>query len=112
MTLEMISLVGAMALSLWPRMKHALHMFQQNRYEHPRYIPWVLQSKTTWALFFSSLLLGLALVMSVVIDQPWVGVLSYLLVAFGSRLFKRKEKFVKPLFTHHVLNVKSLSSTH
>jgi UDP-N-acetylmuramoyl-tripeptide--D-alanyl-D-alanine ligase len=103
MTLEMISLVGAMALSLWPRMKHALHMFQQNRYEHPRYIPWVLQSKTTWALFFSSLLLGLALVLSVVIDQPWVGVLFYLLVAFGSRLFKRKEKFVKPLvFTSRV----------
>lgn len=103
MTLEMISLVGAMTLSLWPRMKHALHMFQQNRYEHQRYIPWVLQSKTSWTLFFSTLLLGLALVASVVIDQPWVGVLLYLLVAFGTRLFKQKEKFVKPLvFTARV----------
>lgn len=97
MALEIISLVGAMALCLWPRIKHALHMFQQNRYELQRYIPWVLQSKTTWNLFLSTLLLGIALVASIAIDIPWMGTLIYLFIAFGSRLFKRKEQFIKPL---------------
>jgi UDP-N-acetylmuramoyl-tripeptide--D-alanyl-D-alanine ligase len=97
MNLETNLLILAMSLTLWPRMKHALHMFQQNRYEHPRYIPWVLQSKTTWSLFFSSLLMGIAIVLSVLIQVPYASIAIYLGLALVYQIFKSQTKFVKPL---------------
>lgn len=97
MTPETLLLILVMALALWPRMKHALHMFQQNRYEHPRYIPWVLQSKTTWSLFFSSLLMGVVIILSVIIEIPFVSIALYLGLFGLYWVFRSKTKHVKPL---------------
>lgn len=50
----------ALLLFVWMPGKHALHMFQQNRYELKRYIPWVSKaitdfgSKLALYLFFLS----------------------------------------------------------
>lgn len=97
MNIEIMGLIFVMTLSLWPRMKHALHMFQQNRYEFPRYIPWVLQSKTTWSLFLTSLLIGVALIVNVLVAFPFSGILIYSGLACLMWITRNKTKHVKPL---------------
>lgn len=97
MNIELVGLLLVMNICIWPRMKHALHMFQQNRYEFPRYIPWVLHSKTTFALFFSSLLMVIAIVISVVVSQPFLSIGIYGVLALLVWLTRSKVKHVKPL---------------
>lgn len=97
MTLELIGYLLVMNICLWPRMKHALHMFQQNRYELPRYIPWVLHSKTTLSLWFSSFFIIIAIALSFVMSQPLYVLGIYSGLALTLWFTRTKVKHVKPL---------------
>lgn len=50
-------------LVLWVPMKHALHMFQQNRYEKERYSAWLLKHvKTQYKKIIGPILLQFILI--------------------------------------------------
>lgn len=98
----------ALLLYVWMPAKHALHMFQQNRYELPRYIPWLSKtitdfgSKLVLYLFFLS-----PLFLLLFIEQElyaWIALIIivslYALLLW--KIEKRKE-YIKPLhMTHRV----------
>jgi UDP-N-acetylmuramoyl-tripeptide--D-alanyl-D-alanine ligase len=92
----------ALLLYVWMPGKHALHMFQQNRYELKRYIPWLSKAITDFGsklplyLFFLSpifLLLFLE-------DELYLWIAMTVLVSLYALLLWKLEKrkqYIKPL---------------
>jgi len=97
---------GAFLLTLllfvWMPGKHALHMFQQNRYELKRYIPWVSQaitdfgSKLALYLFFLSPLFLLLFIEDELFSWIALTVIAALYALLLWSLEKRKQ-YIKPL---------------
>ena len=91
-----------MLLFVWMPGKHALHMFQQNRYELKRYIPWVSKaitdfgSKLALYLFFLSPLFLLLFVEDVLYFWMALTVTTALYALLLWKLEKRKQ-YIKPL---------------
>ena len=82
--------------------KHALHMFQQNRYELTRFTTWLKENKITIlknniVVLFSFILL---LVLSFVLSETLIYILSsicLLLLAFLLIANEKKKSYIKPL---------------
>lgn len=93
--------VLTLALSILPA-KHALHMFQQNRYELLRYTDW-LKNKISTSIFkyvkeFFALLI---LLITIVLYNTWISmgvicVLSFLILSVSIQNEKKKQS-IKPL---------------
>lgn len=94
--------------------KHALHMFQQNRYELQRYIPWLktqfLQDRKSIynAVIKEFLLLGLLIFSLVWHLHTWILYVLYgivFLTMFGLSVWQeRQERYIKPLhYTSRVI---------
>ena len=92
----------ALLLFVWMPGKHALHMFQQNRYELKRYIPWVSQaitdfgSKLALYLFFLSPLFLLLFIEDELFSWIALTVIAALYALLLWSLEKRKQ-YIKPL---------------
>lgn len=98
----------ALLLYVWMPAKHALHMFQQNRYELPRYIPWLSKtitdfgSKLVLYLFFLSPLFLLLFIEQELYAWIALTVIVSLYALLLWKIEKRKE-YIKPLhMTHRV----------
>ncbi len=89
--------------------KNVLHMFQQNRYELVRFIPWIkqhiVQNKTRNILIFIPFLSYIGLFFFEDDNFQWIGLfLITFLLAIVFYSVELKKKYVKPLnMTHRVL---------
>ena len=99
--LRFVLLILFVLLSVLPT-KHALHMFQQNRYELKRYTDWLINRISTsvfkyYKEFFASVLL----LISIVLYQKWISVLTVVVlgavILFISFQNERKKQSIKPL---------------
>lgn len=98
---QFIIIICAFIFLLVPE-KHALHMFQQNRYELTRFTTWLKENKITIfkdniVVLFSFILL---LVLSFVLSETLIYILSsicLLLLAFLLITKEKKKKYIKPL---------------
>lgn len=95
-------------LVLWVPMKHALHMFQQNRYERERYQAWLInhvktQNKSIWIPLVVQLVIFL---LGFIVEQgiyQIVIVLSIMVWFILSVINELKIEYIKPLvFTERV----------
>ncbi len=98
---QFIIIICAFIFLLVPE-KHALHMFQQNRYELTRFTAWLKENKITIlkdniVVLFSFILL---LVLSFVLSETLIYILSsicLLLLAFLLITKEKKKNYIKPL---------------
>jgi UDP-N-acetylmuramoyl-tripeptide--D-alanyl-D-alanine ligase len=92
----------AMIFFVWMPGKHALHMFQQNRYELKRYIPWMSKAITDFGaklalyLFFLSPLFLLLFIEDELYSWITLTVIVSLYALLLWKLEKRKQ-YIKPL---------------
>jgi UDP-N-acetylmuramoyl-tripeptide--D-alanyl-D-alanine ligase len=92
----------ALILYVWMPSKHALHMFQQNRYELKRYLPWLSKtitdfgSKLVLYLFFLSPLFLLLFIEAELYFWIAMTVIVSLYALLLWKLEKRKQ-YIKPL---------------
>lgn len=104
-----ISLLIVTSWLLYTPMKHSLLMFQQNRYEIHRYIPWLTTYlKTGWRKGFYSLIGMILIAVFLVIPQgiwQWiypVGIM--LLLSLVLAYLEKNKTYIKPLvITHRVI---------
>ena len=82
--------------------KHALHMFQQNRYELTRFTTWLKDNKSTilkggiLALILAIVVLALSLIPSLIISYGLI-VLCIIICAFIQISKEKKTSYIKPL---------------
>lgn len=85
---------------------HALHMFQQNRYELPRYSEWLLTQKkrVLHKILFPAVFLVAALFLMMILEQTSVPYAAYILLVIlagcsAAVLWKKemRTKYIKPL---------------
>ena len=91
--LMILTFLCAIVYFYW-QMKHALHMFQQNRYELPRYLYWMKTQWKTEKKACINLFIKESLLVGIFIITRAFSLNSRLLVAFSSSRFRFKISFV------------------
>ncbi len=98
-----------LAIVLFVPTKQSLHMFQQNRYELIRFIPWIRHSMFTAKLKILLTLIPFAGYLAVffIRSEPYQWLLAFLITVLIGVIFyvsEYRKHYVKPLvFTHRVL---------
>ena len=81
--------------------KHALHMFQQNRYELPRYLSWLHKRQFNYEDMIINVILAVLFIVSIFIENTllWISYLALVIIikAVIEYGLERKKDYIKPL---------------
>jgi UDP-N-acetylmuramoyl-tripeptide--D-alanyl-D-alanine ligase len=97
-----------LSIMLFVPIKQSLHMFQQNRYELVRFLPWIKQSMSASVLKILLYSLPFALYLAVFfISEHMIWIILFaisIMITIVLHILDNRKKYVKPLvFTHRVL---------
>jgi UDP-N-acetylmuramoyl-tripeptide--D-alanyl-D-alanine ligase len=97
-----------LSIMLFVPIKQSLHMFQQNRYELVRFLPWIKQSVSSSALKIALYCLPFGFYLSALfISEHLIWTMLFAIsgiITIGLHILDYRKKYVKPLvFTHRVL---------